>query len=57
MLKLIPKRFLRRVLVQYATETTTFYREASAIDLYHRQSEKAWVATVKWLLYKTKVVK
>jgi hypothetical protein len=57
MLKLIPKRFLRRVLVQYATETTTFYREASAIDLYHRQSEKAWVAVTKWLLYKTKVVR
>jgi hypothetical protein len=57
MLKLIPKRFLRKVLIQYATETTTFYREASAIDLYHRQSEKAWVAATKWLLYKTKVVK
>jgi hypothetical protein len=57
MLKLIPKRFLRRVLVQYATETTTFYREASALDLYHRQSEKAWVATAKWLLWKTRIVK
>jgi hypothetical protein len=56
-MRIIPKYLLRKVLIQYATETTTFYREASVIDLYHRQSEKAWVATAKWLLWKTKVVK
>jgi hypothetical protein len=56
-MRIIPKYLLRKVLIQYATETTTFYREASVFDIYHRQSEKAWVAATKWLLYKTKVVR